>query len=158
MIVSATGHRPERTGGYGPEAFSKLVRVARINLARIRPERVNSGMALGWDQAVVQAAIDLKIPFWAILPCVGQERPWKRESQDYWRTLCDQAERVVRVTDEPFTAGCMQLRNVWLVDHCDELLALYDGGYRGGTFRCIQYARKVKRPVRNVWNEWQVAA
>jgi uncharacterized phage-like protein YoqJ len=47
----------------------------------------------------------------------------------------------------------MQVRNEWMIDRCDVLLALWDGS-RGGTANCCWCAKRVERPIENLWGEW----
>lgn len=51
MIICATGHRPNKLGGYGRDVYARLVKLAYDYLAVQKPDAVISGMALGWDQA-----------------------------------------------------------------------------------------------------------
>ncbi len=39
----------------------------------------------------------------------------------------------------------MQKRNEWMVDNCDMLVAVWDGT-DGGTYNCIDYAKRMKKP------------
>ncbi len=44
----------------------------------------------------------------------------------------------------------------YVVDHCDVLIAVWDGeptGGRGGTAEIVEYARKQNRPILRVWND-----
>jgi uncharacterized phage-like protein YoqJ len=109
-------------------------------------------MALGWDQALAQASINLGIPFVAAIPCATQYKRWPVESQKYYHELLDQAmgEEII---GEKYTPTCMQERNVWMVDNSDIVLALWNGSH-GGTYYCIQYANSIDRTVINVWKSW----
>lgn len=60
MILAVTGHRPNKLGGYSKQAYRKLVKIAEVNLKKLNPDKVISGMALGWDQALAQAYDQLK--------------------------------------------------------------------------------------------------
>lgn len=53
---------------------------------------------------------------------------------------------VVYVTDAPYTRTCMQMRNQWMVDHCDALVAIWDGS-SGGTENCVNYAKDQGVPM-----------
>jgi uncharacterized phage-like protein YoqJ len=39
----------------------------------------------------------------------------------------------------------MQVRNEWMVDHCNDLLAVWDGS-DGGTGNCVRYAQRILEP------------
>jgi uncharacterized phage-like protein YoqJ len=40
----------------------------------------------------------------------------------------------------------MQDRNKWMVDHCDALVAIWNGT-SGGTANCVKYALSVNKPI-----------
>lgn len=95
--LAVTGHRPDKLGGYNERTQRDLISLARIELARLEPHHVITGMALGWDQAIAQAAIDLDIPFTAAVPFQGQEDRWPHDSQREYRRLIAEAYRLAYV-------------------------------------------------------------
>ena len=153
MIVCATGHRPNKLGGYGLDVKTKLEQLAFTWLEEHKPDKAISGMALGWDQAFARAAIELNIPLVAAIPFTGQEQAWPDSSQKEWKRLVDAAYEVVIVSEGGYAAWKMQKRNEWMVDQSDMVLALWDGS-SGGTCNCIKYANKVSRPISNLWTNW----
>ena len=153
MIVAGTGHRPDKLGGYGHAVRMKLVTLARDWLeTRKDVTKVISGGALGWDQALAEAAQELTIPTVMALPFEGFETKWPKESQEFLHSLMNPAE-VVFVSDPGYAAWKMQTRNQWMVDHCDAVVALWDGS-DGGTANCVEYAKKVGKPIINLWSEY----
>lgn len=153
MIVAATGHRPDKLGGYAIGPATQRLILARRWLEVVRPSSVISGMALGWDQAWAQAAVDLGIPFVAAVPFIGQEKAWPPMSQFAFEQLLKCAAEVVIVSRGGYSVRAMHARNEWMVDHCDLLAALWDGT-SGGTDGCVAYAAKVGRPMVNLWPGW----
>ena len=154
MIIAATGHRPEKLGGYGRDVEQRLRDLAVWFLMCTRPTVVISGVALGWDTAIAEAALTLRIPLWAAVPFAGQESRWAPRSQAIYRGLLQQAERVVIVSEGGFSSAAMQRRNEWMVDECAALVALWDGS-AGGTANCLKYANKIGRPGWNLWQYWR---
>lgn len=154
--IAATGHRPHKLGGHTNQVRLALGGLATEYLARTRPAKVISGMALGWDQAVAGACIALGIPLIAAVPFEGQECRWPQEAQERYRWILGEAERVVVVCSGP-GGRAMQIRNEWMVDNTDRIVALWDGSW-GGTFNCIQYAEKRGVPVENLWLRWSLPA
>ena len=160
-ILAVTGHRSRLVGGFGPEATSRRISFAREILREERPQRVNVGMAHGWDMAVAEACVDLGIPFVAAIPFEGQERFWSADLQRHYRRLLRDAVDVVNVLSEhdPLGELCvnigrdMQRRNEWLVDNADRLSALWNGS-ASGTGNCVAYAKKVGTPWDNLWGRW----
>lgn len=154
MILSATGHRPTKLGGHAPEVSNKLTRFAVQQLSIRRPNRMITGMALGWDQAVARACLELDIPFVAAVPFDGQHARWPHWAQRIYNELLSRAERVHYVSLGGYAAWKMHARNEWMVDQADSMFALWDGTPDGGTANCIAYARLKERPILNLWDEW----
>jgi len=154
MILAATGHRPDKLGGYTPEAAMRLRALALACMYEHRPTWVISGMAQGWDWAVAIAAVEMRIPFTAAIPFWGQESRWPEKTQRNYVRLLGMAKSVhVESTTDLNEWFAYQGRNVWMVDKCDLLLALWDGS-KGGTANCVRYAREVDRPICNVWESF----
>ncbi|WOK01474.1 GTP-binding domain [Pseudomonas phage UF_RH7] len=158
MIIAATGHRPEKLGGYSAESREKLREFAvdcLQSMGKVHPiEKVISGMALGWDTAVAEACVLLKIPFIAAVPFIGQEAMWNNGDQVGYRQLLQVAAQTVVVSRGAYAPGKMSIRNQWMVDHCGMLLALHNGS-KGGTSNCVDYAMKQGVSIVNCWGAWQ---
>ncbi len=155
MRISVTGHRPNKLGGYSDEAFYKLVNLFYDFLSRNQEvDTVISGMALGWDQAVVVASLSAKRKVIAAVPCLNQESKWPLHSRVRYKELISKCDEVVYVSNQPYFPSCMQERNEWMVDNSELVVALYNGDLSGGTFNCIQYAKKQNKPINNRWNEY----
>lgn len=154
MIVAGTGHRPSKLGGYDKEATDKLIKVADMYLGTARPSEVISGMALGWDQALAWAAIRLHIPLVAAIPFEGQENMWPVQSKANFHTILKHAKDVVYVSEPGYAPWKMQVRNQWMVNSCDVVLALWDGS-DGGTANCVRYAEQAEKPIVNLYEEWR---
>lgn len=153
MIIAGTGHRPNKLGGYSPAAHAHRLELATNELKRLKPDIVISGMALGWDQALAQAAANLEIKFWAYLPFLGQDAVWPAESRIRWHHLCALAEKTRIVSPGGYSTAAMQARNQAMVDDCDQVLALWDGT-SGGTANCVRYAKTVNKPIINCWEHF----
>jgi uncharacterized phage-like protein YoqJ len=153
MIICGTGHRPDKLGGYGPQVADKLMFLARDWLIVYQPEHVISGGALGWDQALAWAAYATKTPFTMALPFPGFEDRWPEESKSKLHALMQLAEKVVFVNEGPYAGWKMQVRNEWMVNNSDQVLALWNGT-EGGTANCVRYAKKVGKPIINLWDTW----
>jgi len=154
MILAATGHRPDRLGGYSPKVDQALYHMARGYIeARPDVSGVISGMALGWDMVVARAAIQTNRVVIAAIPFRGQESKWPRQSQDLYREILAHA-RVVEVCAPGYANWKFQKRNEWMVDHSDHIVALWDGS-PGGTANCIGYAQSRGRHYDNLWDRWK---
>lgn len=154
MTVAGTGHRPNKLGGYSKQAFNKLIAIVESWLRVNKPDHVISGMALGWDQALAQAAIYCNIPFTAAIPFKGQELAWPKKSQEYYHFLLSRANTVKIICEGGYSPNKMQIRNEWMVDNCDKLLAMYDET-PGGTANCIAYANSKGVEIINLYNQYK---
>lgn len=155
MIIAGTGHRPNKLGGYGYVVREKLTVLACAGIGDIRGDvtRIISGGALGWDQALADAALRLNLPLTLALPFEGFESKWPRESQEYLHSLMNPAD-VVYVCEPGYAPWKMQERNMWMVDNCDTILALWDGS-DGGTANCVRYAESIGKPIINLWENYK---
>jgi len=148
MIIAVTGHRPPKCDDYAGTNPLALWVKQKIKAALItqRPLYLISGMAVGVDQWTVEICIELKIPFIAAVPFIGQERQWPTQSRERYRELLAQAYAVEIVCAGGYERWKMLARNQWMVDHCNVLLAVFDGS-AGGTASTVLYANSVQREV-----------
>jgi len=154
MILSVTGHRPNKLGGYDQKIYNRLCNFAVLQLRKLVPTKVITGMALGWDTAIADSCVKLDIPFIAAIPFANQERMWPLHSQIIYTNLLQKSEKVEIIDKNPyFSLEKMHQRNEWMVNQSDMLLALWNGT-KGGTDHCIKFARKNNKPIINVWDEW----
>jgi uncharacterized phage-like protein YoqJ len=153
-LITVTGHRPPKLGlGYGDTERNREVVELMVSQLKEEVDRhykvgVITGMALGIDQLFAQAALALQIPFTAAVPFPGQESRWPKRGQDEYRELLSFAHKVITVTPR-YSPGAFQERNVWMVNHADEVWAYWDGS-PGGTANCVRYAEKVNVEVRRM--------
>jgi uncharacterized phage-like protein YoqJ len=150
MIIAGTGHRPQEIGGFKlpNPTYNKICQETERLLVELKPDKVLSGMALGFDQYLAAIAYKRKIPFVAVLPFEGQETAWPQESQKTYRLLRKVAIEEVIVSPGGYTPAKMQIRNQYLCDHSDILLACFiPTKTKGGTFNCIQYAKSIDRKI-----------
>lgn len=156
MIPVITGHRPNKLGGYsGIKATkfrNKIYEIFCEILLEHQPEYAITGMALGVDQFFAEACIDSNIPFVAAIPCINQDFYWPYESRKHYGNLLIQAKEIYYVSSEPFTPWCMQKRNEYMVNRGTSVWAVWNGT-PGGSKNCIDYAKKVNKPVFNIWEK-----
>lgn len=148
MIVSFTGHRPQKLGGFKlpNPTYIKVCQKIESTLKELNPEKVISGMALGVDQWAAFISYKLKIPFIAAVPFINQESKWPTFSQETYNKLIKLASEKVIVSDGEYSANKMQIRNEWMVDRCDQLIAIWDGS-SGGTGNCVNYAKSKNKSI-----------
>jgi hypothetical protein len=158
LVAAGSGHRPGKLGGYSAEAAARLDRFALATLRDYQPERLISGMALGWDQALARAALALGVPVTAAVPFEGQDALWPAAARDEHARLLSLCDEVVVVCPGGYAPRKMLQRDRWMVDRCTTLLALWNGS-PGGTGGTVAYAAAGGRVlVANVWDEWLALA
>lgn len=147
MIVGVTGHR--KFGYFGNKKVESFVHSAILKiLNELKPEALISGFALGTDQIAVKAALESKIGVIAAVPFIGQESIWNEESKREYKNLLDQASKVEVVSPGGYAGWKMHKRNQWIVDNCDQLIAVLDPNVRaGGTFLCAEYAANKDKKI-----------
>ncbi len=148
MIVAFTGHRPNKLGGYRTPnpIFRWVCWSIEEQLDFLNPSHAISGMAQGVDLWAAHICYRRKIPFTAAVPFVGQEKVWPEQARVRWEFLLGRAAKVEVVSKGGYSPDKMQKRNEWMVDHCDVLLAVWDGT-SGGTGNCVHYAEKKKKQI-----------
>lgn len=156
MILAATGHRPNKLGGYAPHIMRATRAYALACLYETKPDVVFTGMAQGWDTAMADAALTLGIPFVACIPFKGQEDYWQPNDRRLYKALIAEAEDVEVICKrkparQDHIVNAFHNRNELMVDSCDLLLALWDGT-ESGTAHCVRYAEKQLRPILHVWD------
>jgi len=145
LTVAFTGHRPGKLGGYNSNNPIRVKINSRITekLEALQEQydlTVITGMALGIDQDAALICIQLGIPFIAAIPCLNHSKKWPSEAQAQYNEILQKAKEIVFVSKNEYTGDCMQKRNIWMVDHCNLLIAVWDGS-GGGTANCVYYAQ-----------------
>lgn len=148
MIIAFTGHRPDKIGGYklpNPTYIHICQQIDKA-LREFNPSKVIVGGALGIDSWAAMIAYKLKIPYLLAIPFEGQELKWPEESQKTYRLLRKLASEEVIVSPGGYAIDKMQVRNKFMCDSCDKLIAIWNGT-RGGTANCINYAKSIGRDI-----------
>ena len=106
-----------------------------------------AGMAIGFDLVAAEAVLALKkkypsVKLVACIPCYNQEKTFPAEDQKRYVKILKKADEQV-VLAEHYFSGCMQLRNRYMVDHADVLVA-YCHAETGGTAYTVKYFKKQK--------------
>lgn len=164
VTVCFTGHRPSKLGGYDwmTEKNLNIMRALRkeiVTLIKIKSvNRFIFGGAIGIDQMAFAVALKLKrekypeIRLIIAVPFRNQFVKWNKKDQDKYSKYLQDADEVVYVDELEGTryyctlAGIgnyhrdkMQIRNEYMVDQSDFVIAVWDGT-SGGTANCVRYA------------------
>ena len=153
MRVMVTGHRPPKIGGYTlPNPTEQWIRkglqALLTKLKTAHPElHAVTGMALGVDTIFAEVCIELKIPFTAAVPFLDQEKQWPQKSRDHYFDILSEAHKSVVVADLPAYAsptvrGQLLIRNLWMVEHSQMTIAVWDGS-KSGTANAVAESQKI---------------
>lgn len=152
-----TGHRPGRLP-WGdcetdPRCLALKGQIAEA-VARTYAEGYRHficGMAQGTDQYFCEAVLALRkthpdLTVEAAVPFAGQADRWPAAARRRYQALLNQCN-FETVIQHHYTAGCMNRRNRYMVDHASFLIAAYDGQASGGTRSTLAYAMRQELAV-----------
>lgn len=168
--ICFTGHTPRHLGGYDPNPTQQWVKqtLAKAIHRAIKQgaHKFISGGALGVDQWAAEIVLDIKagkdsqnkvenpwmIELVMAIPFPSHGSNWKDPVtvKNYERILRE-ADKVEKVSPDPYQAFKMQLRNMYMVDHADCVIAVWKTGKSGGTANTLKYAIKKRTPI--LWIE-----
>lgn len=143
--MALTGHRPERLG-YAKDTYVTTDWVRLIDWLKLKIKENNiadiyCGMANGCDIAFGIAALRLKeegyfVKLHCVLPCKNYN-----SSNAWYNQLKHGADEWIELSDE-FYKGCDSVRDQYMVDHSNKLIAIWDGHKSGGVWSTIKKAQK----------------
>ncbi|MCL1831939.1 MAG: SLOG family protein [Oscillospiraceae bacterium] len=158
-VCAFTGYRPQKLNAClsrGTLTVQDIELILRRQMLTLLDEGFNtfmSGMAIGADLIFARIALELQREYTpklarlvAVIPCLEHDKNWGERDRIHCRELSESAYETVVVSNSCYFDGCMAKRNHYLVDRCDELIAVYDG-QRGGTMQTINYAKGKRRKV-----------
>lgn len=157
--MAITGHRPDKLNGYNKLDNKKLLwELHRTFEIAISEGYVNfyNGLALGVDQWSALTLIKLRdekyqhIKIHSCIPCNGHPDKWQKPDRDIWNKIVCESNFVHNVYNGEYTPFCMQKRNEFMVNRCYTLLAVYNGDESGGTFNCVEYAKKKLKDIKYI--------
>ena len=141
--LGVTGQRPKSLGlgAFDPKhpVWLDAYSFVQLSLNRIRPSRLVSGGALGFDMIAGKAAIDADVPLVLALPFEGYDS-WGAKDKRRLSWLRERACEEFFVCDPGYAPWKYQRRNEAIVERSDYMLAFWNGG-RGGTANCLEAAK-----------------
>lgn len=140
-VAAVTGHR-QLSPDQQLFVESELERV----MDKLAPQVAISGMALGVDTWWAEIALERGVALHAYVPFPTQASRWPAAAQDRYRGLLELAAEVVTIAPT-YRRRVFQERNEAMVDACDVLVGVWDGRHTGGTWNCLEYARRVGREL-----------
>lgn len=157
MKICVTGHRPNKMYGYdiNDARWIALKEKFKTLLVENNCDEAITGMALGVDTVFALAVLELKdegynIKLHCAIPCNNHSCNWIKESVDLYNDILSKADTVKLVSNKEYSPWLMQVRNEYMVDLADKVIAVWDGT-KGGTANCVHYARKSGKDVIRIY-------
>lgn len=154
MIVTGIAHPPLRLQERSELPSAELIHLAKKAMAEFGATHLITSLALGWEQALTKAALEMEIPYTVAIPYPGRDSGWNRNACILYLDLLARASEVYRVSD-CYSETAVLEGHFYRVDSAETVLALWDYDFQGDTFRTIDYALKTGKTVSNLWKEWQ---
>ena len=115
-----------------------------------------NGGAIGFDMLSAEAVLELKnfyphIKLHIIQPCADQTKLWRGDSIARYEKIISLADEV-KCLSPVYYNGCMQVRNRYMVDN-SELLIAYLKSISGGSGYTVRYAEGQGKSVINIFDE-----
>ena len=157
-----TGHRKINGQFYNrlnptPEWQTLRTYLDAVNLQLVQEANVDhfiSGLAIGVDMLAAESVLHVRglitdrvVRLTGAVPFPSQANRWPEPSRQQWAEICGMCNAVVNVSQDPYSPAKMQVRNEWMVDRSDYVIAVWNGMKSGGTWNCITYAHSLGRPV-----------
>lgn len=151
--IGVTGHRSIPAGAQAHV-------LAGLRAALCGPDgatEVLSSLAVGADQLFADIALTCGAELTVVIPSGDYEACFENAADlARYRMLKSRAAQEIRLdfphsTDEAYYAA-----GAYIADHCDRLLAVWDGRPArglGGTGDIVTYARTLGRPVTVIWRD-----
>lgn len=146
MKIALTGHRPERLNLPADELNAKWDRIGKWIAGQYesfpKPITAYCGMADGSDMKFGLTLSEFDdVHLVCVLPCKDYNK-----KHPYFSRLRQRANDWVELSDK-FYKGCDSVRDQFMVDNCDVLLAIWDGNKSGGVWSTIRKAQKSGKQV-----------
>lgn len=149
-----TGHRPEKLTQTEDEIKPLLetqIRQAIDDGFNIFISGVSKGVDLWAAEIVIKLrSSGLPIKLVCASPYRDFEKYWAQDWKNKYNQVLANADETHFISSS-FRKGCYHIRNRWLVDHSERIIAVYNGEI-GGTEKTIKYAEKQDVPVYNILN------
>ena len=152
MIIAGTGHRPAFCPCKYDESHEWFVSVRStlvecLQAFKDETKYVISGVAIGWDTWLAEAALEVGVPVHAYAPFRDQGKKWPPSSQKRYRNILDKADKVLYISEE-YSNEAFLKRDRAMVDAATQVYALLNPVVeKGGTFYTVNYAKRNKTPV-----------
>ena len=147
-----TGHRPDKME-LGEKEIKPLLEKAIDDAIAYGYVTFITGMAMGTDIWAAEIVLERKktskdIHLICALPHPGFESRRSMTEKMRFNKIIKKADLVKEINDHYFT-GCYQVRNEWMVDRSNLVIAVFNG-QKSGTKNTVDYAKRKGIRVANV--------
>ena len=155
-----TGHRPKALPWGNDEsdlrcaAFKSKIKFALENLiVENGYEKFISGMAMGADMICAEVVLSLKVLYPHIklecaVPNYAFTENWAAEDVRKFASILTRADNIRYVSvSKVYSVRDLMLRNIYMVDASELVIAVYIEGESGGTRNTIDYAKSKGKDV-----------
>lgn len=148
-----TGHRPDKME-QGEKEIKPLLEKAIDDAIKNGYVTFITGMAMGVDIWAAEIVLERKktnpdLHLICALPHPNFEKPRSLPEKMRFNRIIKKADLVKEINDHYFRA-CYQVRNEWMVDHSNLVIAVFNG-QKSGTKNTVDYAMKNNTIVVNVF-------
>jgi len=148
-----TGHRPDKME-QGEKEIKPLLEKAIDDAIANGYVTFITGMAMGTDIWASEIVLEKKksnpeLHLICALPHPDFEKPRSLTEKRRFNKIIKKADLVKEISDHYFRA-CYQVRNEWMVDHSNLVIAVFNG-QKSGTKNTVRYALKKKKEIVNLW-------
>lgn len=156
MNCAFTGHRPKSFSFRYNESDPRCVLLKKdlkneiLNAISNGINTFYSGGALGVDTWAAEIILELKkeydIKLIMALPGKSQPSRWPEKSKERYNSILNAADEIIYMYDGAgeFPMKFLNIRNDYMVEHADLLIAIYNGS-KSGTGNAVSYARKLNK-------------
>lgn len=154
QAVSFTGHRPQGLQMLSMQArrqLRPLLRRELLDAVQKGCKTCYSGMAMGIDLIAAEEVLRLReqgirLRLIAVLPFGTQAASYPPDWRERYRVALEQADEVVTLSTH-YYHGCYKVRNQFLVEHCDRLIAVHNGNTKSGTAQTMRMAQEALKEL-----------
>ena len=113
-----------------------------------------SGGAYGFDTICAEEVLEMKkryphIRLQLFLPCANHNSRWRKSSREYFKTIMDRADVVIKISEFNYFNGCTIVRNTSMAKSALYCIAYYKGT-EGGTQNTVRQAAELNRIIVNI--------
>lgn len=162
-VVAFTGHRKLPSGYYNHDNPSDdWLKVERL-IAKILTEftlhyHINEfivGGAIGFDTLVAKCVMEHRTKYEGIklvlaVPFPSYASKMLHFNKKIFLKYEKEADKIVVVSEDPYTARKLFVRNEWMVMNSDILCSFCFKKSKGGTYQCMEFASKNRKPILNI--------